>query len=70
MHPNPLFRSQSTEDDFTLLRQRSFGVLSLHTAPLFAHIPFYVTDDNGAIEAHLIRSNPILKSLDTPQPAT
>ncbi|MGV6839285.1 MAG: FMN-binding negative transcriptional regulator [Planktomarina sp.] len=70
MHPNPIFRSTTTPDDIAFMRHRSFGVLSIHAAPLFAHIPFYMADDGTYIEAHLVRSNPILKHLDTPQPAT
>lgn len=70
MHPNPIFRSSNVANDLAFLNKRSFGILSLLGTPLFAHIPFHVADDGSFIEAHLVRSNPILKLLDTPQPAT
>lgn len=34
-----------------------------------SHIPFQLSDDGTHVEAHLVRSNPILKLLDAPQPA-
>lgn len=69
MHPNPDFRKTSEEDNLAFASKRGFGVLTLSApeGPLAAHVPFIIRD--GRLEAHLVRSNPILRALREPQPA-
>ena len=71
MHPNPVFRKQTEAANITFARQRSFGVLAVNSpdGPLLSHIPFNLSQDGSYLEAHLVRSNPILRLLDEPQPA-
>lgn len=71
MHPNPAFRKTEKQDAIDFARIRSFGILSLNAdpAPLISHIPFQLSDDGTYLEAHLVRSNPILQLLDAPRPA-
>jgi transcriptional regulator len=71
MHPNPVFRKTETEKNIAFARQRSFGILSVNSddGPLLSHIPFRLSEDGDYLEAHLVRSNPILKLLETPQKA-
>ena len=71
MHPNPVFRKTETEKNITFARQRSFGILSVNSedGPLLSHIPFRLSEDGKYLEAHLVRSNPILRLLETPQKA-
>ncbi|MGB1235390.1 MAG: FMN-binding negative transcriptional regulator [Planktomarina sp.] len=71
MHPNPIFRKSPQDRDIAFAQQRSFGVLAMNAdpVPLVSHIPFQLSDDGKHVEAHLVRSNPILKLLETPQVA-
>jgi len=71
MHPNPLFRKQSQNDNLNFVIERSFGILTINAenGPLISHIPFRLTDTKNFVEAHLIRSNPILHALEEPKPA-
>jgi len=71
MHPNPAFRTPDTARNITFARERSFGILSLNAdpAPLLSHIPFQLSEDGTRLEAHLVRSNPILKLLSQPRAA-
>ncbi|MEO1551803.1 MAG: FMN-binding negative transcriptional regulator [Pseudomonadota bacterium] len=71
MHPNPSFRGQSLAQNLAFARARSFGVLTLGgpDGPLAAHIPFVLNEVGDGFEAHLVRSNPILRVLDAAQPA-
>ena len=71
MHPNPVFRKQTETANIAFARQRSFGVLAVNgeEGPLLSHIPFNLSQDGNYLEAHLVRSNPILRLLDEPQPA-
>lgn len=71
MHPNPVFRKTETEKNIAFARQRSFGILTLNSTdgPLLSHIPFRLSEDGKYLEAHLVRSNPILRFLETPQKA-
>ncbi|MEM6466427.1 MAG: FMN-binding negative transcriptional regulator [Pseudomonadota bacterium] len=71
MHPNPSFRKETHAQNLAFARARSFGVLTLGGAdgPLAAHIPFVLNEAGDAFEGHLVRSNPILRVLDAPQPA-
>lgn len=71
MHPNPTFRKTETKRALGFVRARGFGALAVNAdpSPLLAHIPFWVSDDGTSAEAHLVRSNPILRLLDQPQSA-
>ena len=71
MHPNPAFRKTEKQDAIAFARQRCFGMLSINAdpSPLISHIPFQVSQDGSYIETHLVRSNPILRSLSDPSAA-
>ena len=71
MHPNPAFRKEDRARDIALLRDRAFGMLTLAgpDGPLISHVPALVSEDGAQAHLHLVRSNPILRALDTPQPA-
>ncbi|MAM63313.1 FMN-binding negative transcriptional regulator [Maritimibacter sp. UBA3975] len=71
MHPNPAFRKTETTRNIAFARERGFGILSVNGAegPLMAHVPFTLNEDGSIAALHLVRSNPILKALETPQPA-
>lgn len=71
MHPNPAFRKPDAKHNIGFARMRSFGVLALNAdpAPLISHIPFQLSEDGQRLEAHLVRSNPILSLLDSPRAA-
>lgn len=71
MHPNPVFRKQAQAANIAFARSRSFGVLAVNGdgGPLLSHIPFTLSEDGAWLEAHLVRSNPILRLLDQAQPA-
>ena len=68
MHPNPVFRKTETHKNIAFAQQRSFGILTVNhdDGPLVSHIPFSLSDDGLFVEAHLVRSNPILRLLDQP----
>lgn len=77
MHPNKIFRTKDIEDSLAFVRERGFGTLILSqqnnqglTFPLISHVPFLLSDDGTYMEAHLVRSNPILKCLTEPYPVT
>ena len=72
MHPNPAFRGESRDRNLAFLRARGFGTLAVNAAagPLLSHIPFVLSEDGTVLEAHLVRSNPILRLLEMPRPAT
>lgn len=71
MHPNQAFRGETDERNLQFAKQRGFGTIAISTtgAPMFSHVPFVVADDSTYVELHLVRSNPMARSLDTPQPA-
>ena len=71
MHPNPVFRKESDKRHIAFARERSFGTLAVNAdyAPLLSHIPFQLSEDGKSLDAHLVRSNPIWRLLDTPQKA-
>ena len=68
MHPNQAFRKTSREANIEFARQRSFGVLSVNSepAPLISHVPFQLSENGKYLEAHLVRSNPIVRLLEQP----
>ena len=63
MHPNPVFRAEPCESALTFARERGFGALTVAAAGdvLAAHVPFVV--DEGRIQAHLMRANPLARHL-------
>jgi len=63
MHPNPIFRKATREENLSFAREQSFGLLaiSIAGAPLISHIPFLVSQDGTRVEFHLVRSNPIAR---------
>lgn len=71
MHPNPAFRRAPTEASLAFARERGFGVLCVNAddGPLASHVPFRLAPDGGSAELHLVRSNPILRTLSAPRPA-
>jgi len=71
MHPNPIFRNPPTDKNIEFARQRSFGIVSINAenGPLMSHIPFQLSEDGKYLEAHLVRSNPIVRLLKQPIPA-
>ncbi|MGB0966663.1 MAG: FMN-binding negative transcriptional regulator [Halocynthiibacter sp.] len=71
MHPNPAFRQAPESENLTLARDRGFGVLSVNGAdgPLISHVPFLLSDDAAYADLHLVRSNPIVRTLQAPQKA-
>ena len=71
MHPNKSFRKPDDIQNATFARDRGFGVLALNhdDGPLIAHIPFALNSLGTVADLHLVRSNPVLRLLDTPQPA-
>ena len=72
MHPNPAFRAEDRARNIAFARNRAFGVLALSTqdAPLISHVPFLLSADGTRAEMHLVRSNPIVRSLKQPRLAS
>ena len=71
MHPNPIYRRTTDARAFDLVLDRAFGQITL-TGPdglLASHIPVLLASDETTLDMHLVRSNPILRLLDTPQDA-
>lgn len=68
MHPNQIFRKSSTDLNIEFATRRSFGTLAINgeNGPLLSHVPFQLSADGAYLEAHLVRSNPVLKMLDAP----
>jgi len=71
MHPNPVFRKEQEARNIAFIRQRGFGTLAINAeeGPLLSHIPFRLLDGDKTVELHLVRSNPILQLIKTPQNA-
>jgi transcriptional regulator len=69
MHPNPIYRQASQDENLAFAAARGFGVLAVNgdDGPLISHIPYRIED--RAVELHLMRSNPIARALVAPQPA-
>ncbi|MFS4437089.1 FMN-binding negative transcriptional regulator [Paracoccaceae bacterium GXU_MW_L88] len=65
MHPNPIFRKTDQQAAFDFAVARGFGQFVGVTdgAPVIAAAPFVAVD--GELEAHLLRSNPLLRALPT-----
>ena len=71
MHPNPMYRNDDHDHTLEYARERAFGVLTINGSdgPLAAHIPFIIAEDETYLEAHVMRSNPIWRAIETPTPA-
>lgn len=72
MHPNPSFRRVEQAETLKFIRAHGFATLSINgnNGPLLAHVPFWVDETATRVEAHLARSNPILRAIkDAPQKA-
>lgn len=71
MHPNPAFRKTERNRNVSFARERSFGTLAINAVdgPLISHIPFQLSEDGNYLEAHLVRSNPIVRQLREPHEA-
>lgn len=65
MHPNAAFRKAEHQQKIAFAQQRAFGTLAINAdgGPLISHIPFQLSQDGTYVEAHLVRSNPILRAL-------
>lgn len=65
MHPNPAFRTPTRAQNLEFAQTRGFGILSINgdNGPLASHIPFVMDPDKTTIDAHLVRSNPIVSAL-------
>lgn len=72
MHPNPAFRGTPSARSLAFARERAFGVLTVvrDGAPLFAHVPFLLTQRGDLADLHLVRSNPIARALKSPLAGT
>ena len=66
MHPNRAFRGVDTAADLAFVGSRGFGMLTLAGphGPLASHIPFVVSAEGAAVNAHIVRSTPIRKALE------
>ncbi|WP_299349407.1 FMN-binding negative transcriptional regulator [uncultured Shimia sp.] len=71
MHPNPAFRGAETADNIAYARERGFGVLAVNgnALPLMSHVPFLLSEDGATADLHLVRSNPISRTIDGLTPA-
>ncbi len=65
MHPNSAYRKAEDAQNIAFARERAFGNLAINaeSGPLISHIPFQLSADGTYLEAHLVRSNPILRAL-------
>lgn len=68
MHPNPVYRGVTRDENITFARDQGFGMLAVSglDAPLISHIPFLLSEDGAWAEFHLVRSNPIARALKIP----
>ena len=68
MHPNKAFRQTSRKDQISFARSRSFGILTVNAknGPLVSHIPFQLNEEGTYLEAHLVKSNPIVELAKEP----
>ncbi len=71
MHPNLAFRKATPVQNLQFAREISFGTLCVNAdnGPLLSHIPFQINETATILEAHLVRSNPILALLDSQKDA-
>jgi len=66
LHPNQTFRKADDNQNISFARERGFGTLAVNgnSGPQMAHIPFLLSEDGNLLEAHLVRSNPLLKLIE------
>ncbi len=71
MHPNPVYRRTEQAHAFELVRRRAFGQITLAGPDglLASHVPVLLSADEKTLDLHLVRSNPILRLLGSPQSA-
>jgi transcriptional regulator len=71
MHPNPAFRQTAHDENIAFARARGFGTLCLNGegGPLISHVPFVLDAAGARAELHLVRSNPIVRSVTAPTSA-
>lgn len=71
MHPNPVFHSQDHAKDIAFVRDRAFGSLVVNgdLVPMVSHVPLLLSEDGGEVLLHLVRSNPIARTVKAPTPA-
>lgn len=70
MHPNAAYRYVSDDQNLRFAADSGFGMLAVageDGMPLLSHIPFVIEGDR--VLFHLVRSNPIARSLSAPRPA-
>ena len=69
MHPNRNFRNIEIEKKYQLLIEKVFGslIFAHSEGVLVSHVPFLLDESCEFLEMHLVRSNPILRHLDTPK---
>ncbi|WP_323783910.1 FMN-binding negative transcriptional regulator [Thalassovita sp.] len=68
MHPNPIYRKASRQQNLDFAKATGFGILAAADdggAPLMSHIPFLIEGDD--VIFHLVRSNPIVPLLKGPR---
>ena len=65
MHPNPVYRGAEAARNLDFARQEGFGVLTMagDEGPLVSHLPFVLNDAGDRFGTHIVRSNPIWKTL-------
>lgn len=70
MHPNPTYRRAPEKRTIAFIRDRAFGQITMNGTDglLAAHVPVLLSEDATTLDLHLVRSNPILRELTTPQP--
>ena len=73
MHTNPIYRNADAARNIGFARDRGFGVLAVNDpqggAPMLSHVPFVLSEDAATAELHLVRSNPIARTIAAPVPA-
>lgn len=71
MHPNPIFHDAQATRNLDFARERGFGVLAVNgsNAPMLSHLPFLLNAAGDIAELHLVRSNPIARSVKVATPA-
>ena len=68
MHPNKTYHDADALRNLGFARERAFGVLVVNgdDGPLVSHVPFVLSEKGDVVDLHLVRSNPIARSLKVP----
>ncbi|KAA2315607.1 FMN-binding negative transcriptional regulator [Pseudooceanicola sediminis] len=64
MHPNPIYRTMSRQENLRFAAEIGFGVFCLSDGdapPLVAQAPFVIDEEHLIL--HLVRSNPVVRAL-------